>query len=537
MAFDSDSPASISNLLFSGTGVRHPQTILFPPLGDQLATNRLSLAASASSGLPVAFHVASGPAEIANVFSLFFSGSGVVSVVASQPGDVFWAPAPPISNVFSVSKAPAYVSLHGLDQTYDGSPKPVSASTQPDGLNVLIAYDGSPDAPILAGSFSVAASVAEALWEGSATGLLVVARANQSIDFPPIPDQFIADELLLSATADSGLAVQFSVDSGPASLLPGNRLSFSSTGPVAVAASQPGDSNWNPASPVARTFDVWGLFDLSVASAHGDPNPGAGIHSFLLGAVLTNSVAAPPPAGGTQLVCLGWSLANHDPSSGTSSVFSVAITNHAALTWLWATNFWLETDAGPHGSISPPSSWLPARLPAAISPIPNPYFHFLRWTNDASGSNSPLELFMDAPKSVRAFFAENLAAHDTPEWWLAQFGWTNHFDAAALADAEPDGFPTWQEFVADTDPANPLSFPSIAWIETLGTNPPLVQWSASSNRAYQIHWTDGGPDAAWSTQQLFLGASEWSDPNPSPSMRLYRIAPLRPAPESALPIR
>ena len=504
------------------------QTIDFPPIPDQWTTNSLGLAADATSGLAVEFSVESGPAQIAGLTNLTFTGTGQVAIAASQPGDGNWNPAPPVTNVFTVSKRPAAVTLHDLSQTYDGSARIVTASTEPPDLNVEITYDALPDAPTNAGSYAVTGTVNEAHWEGIATGLLAVAKADQTIDFPPIADPFLTNRVALSASAGSGLTVTFDVLLGPAQLTNENQLAFSSTGRVAVAASQPGDANWNPAASVTNEFEVWGLYELVIASAHGDASPPAGIHTYLLDTVLTNSIAVPAPAGGTQLVCTGWTLTTHDPASGNATNFTLTVTNHAELTWLWTTNFWLETEAAPHGSVQPDSSWQPAREPAVLSALPDPYYHFLHWTNSASGTNNPFALIMDRPKSARAVFAENLAIHDTPEWWLAEYGWTNDFDAAALADDEPDGFPAWQEYVADTDPTNALSYPRIDWIEAEGTNPPRILWPASSNRVYQIHWADGDPTAPWSTQQLFLGAAEWTDTNAPHPIRLYRIAPLRP---------
>jgi probable HAF family extracellular repeat protein len=507
---------------------RAEQTIDFPPIPDQWTTNSVGLAADATSGLAVEFTVESGPAQIADLTNLTFTGTGAVHIAAAQPGDANWNPAPPVTNLFTVSKMPATVTLHDLAQTYDGTARAATATTEPAGLTVELTYDGLPDAPTNAGTYAVTGIVNEAHWEGVATGLLTVAKANQSIDFPPIADPFITNVVTLSATAGSGLPVTFEVLMGPASITNEIQLAFSSTGRVAVAASQPGDANWNPAASVTNEFEVWGLYLLTVATAHGDSTPPAGLFTNLLGTVLTNSIAVPEPMGGTQLVCPGWTLTTHDPAEGTTTNFILTVTNHAALTWLWTTNFWLETEAAPHGSVQPDSSWQPAREPALLTATPDRYYHFLHWTNSASGTNNPFALIMDRPKSARAVFAENLAIHDTPEWWLAEYGWTNDFDAAALADDEPDGFPTWQEYVADTDPTNELSYPRIDWIEAEGTNPPRILWPASSNRVYQVHWADGDPTAPWSTQQLFLGAAEWTDTNAPRPVRLYRIAPLRP---------
>ncbi len=515
----------------NGTLVVAPtdQTIDFPAISDQWITNSVGLSATASSGLDVAFSSASGPAQLVDGTNLAFTGTGQVAVVASQTGDSNWNPAPDVTNVFVVSKMPASVFLHDLEQTYDGTARTVSATTEPAGLAVDITYDGNAWAPTNAGIYAVTGTLAEANWEGSTNGLLVVSPASQTIAFPPIADQFITNAVFLSALADSGLPVEFSVASGPAQIADPTNLAFTGTGQVAVVASQPGDANWNPAPNVTNLFAVWGLYTLTVVSSYGDADPPVGIQTNLLCTVLTNSVSVPEPIGDTQIVCSGWALSNHEPASGSSTNFTMVVTNNATLVWRWSTNYWLETAADPNGSVVPSNSWQPAGLPAAITAIPDPYYHFTHWTNSASGTNNPFALIMDVPKSVRAHFAENLAIHDTPEWWLAEHGWTNDFDAAALRDEEPDGFPTWQEFVADTDPKDPTSRPHIVSILAEETNYPVITWLASTGRVYQIHFADALLGSPWFTQQLFLGTGEWTDTNPPPpANRYYRIAPLRP---------
>jgi len=330
----------------------------------------------------------------------------------------------------------------------------------------------------------------------------------------------------LAATAESGLPVEYAVLYGPARLVDG-ALVFDSTGQVAVVASQAGNSNWHPAPDVTNVFGVWGLYVLSVVSAQGTPNPPAGICTNLLNTVLTPSIFVPAPDGGTQYVCVGWTLTGHEPGGGGGTNFEMTVTNDAILTWRWATNYWLETSAEAHGSVAPDSSWQPAGLPALIVATPAAYYHFAHWTNSASGTNNPFALIMDVPKSARAVFAENLADHDVPEWWLADHGWTNDFDAAAQLDFEPDGFATWQEYVADTDPRDTNSFLRITNV-VAGETDPVVFWPASTGRAYQVHFCDGMAESLWITQQLARGIGVWTDTNLPPARRLYRVAPLRP---------
>jgi hypothetical protein len=136
----------------------------------------------------------------------------------------------------------------------------------------------------------------------------------------------------------------------------------------------------------------------------------------------------------------------------------MTLTNHAELTWLWTTNYWLDTEAGEHGAVNLPDSWQPGGVSTQVTALPDSYYGLSEWTGDASGTNNPLDLLMDAPQTVQATFTALLATNATPQWWLAQHGWTNNFDAAATNDVDEDGRFTWQEYVADTDPTNAASF-------------------------------------------------------------------------------
>ena len=158
------------------------QTISFPAIGAQLATNALTLSATASSGLGVTFAVAGGPATISNGTALAFTGAGTVTIVASQAGNETWNAAPNATNVFAVSKATAGVTLGNLAQTYDGTPKSATATTVPVGLTVEFTYDGSATAPTAAGSYAVTGTVNDAKYAGEAVGTLTIAEILSPFD-------------------------------------------------------------------------------------------------------------------------------------------------------------------------------------------------------------------------------------------------------------------------------------------------------------------------------------------------------------------
>ena len=85
------------------------------------------------------------------------------------------------TDVFTIAKGSAAVTLTGLVQTYDGTPKNAGATTTPGGLTVNLTYDGSATAPIAAGSYAVTGTVADANYAGTATGTLAVAKAAATV--------------------------------------------------------------------------------------------------------------------------------------------------------------------------------------------------------------------------------------------------------------------------------------------------------------------------------------------------------------------
>ena len=207
------------------------QTIDFPALGGQIATNELELAATASSGLPVSFVLVQGPATLAGM-GLSFTGAGEVAVAAQQDGDANWCPAPGVTNVFAVDKAAAEVALNNLTQTYDGTARMASAATEPPSLAVEITYDGSPCAPTNAGSYAVTGTVADAIYQGSATGTMEIAQAPAEVTLNDLAQTYDGTARTVSATTEPpGLAVEITYDGS--SSAPTNAGTYAVTGAVA----------------------------------------------------------------------------------------------------------------------------------------------------------------------------------------------------------------------------------------------------------------------------------------------------------------
>ena len=83
------------------TAVKANQTITFAALGTQKTTNVVTLAASATSKLPVTYAIVSGPGSI-SAGQLKFQGVGTVRVSASQAGDANYLSATSVTNSVTV---------------------------------------------------------------------------------------------------------------------------------------------------------------------------------------------------------------------------------------------------------------------------------------------------------------------------------------------------------------------------------------------------------------------------------------------------
>ncbi len=151
-----------------------PQTLAFAPIPDQLTTASLPLVATGGeSGNPVTFVVTEGPAVITD-HVLTFTGAGSVTITASQAGGGFYLPAEDVSRTFNVTKAVAAVMFADRLHVDDGTPRPVSFTTEPADLPLALLYDDSATVPSLPGHYAVAASLDDPIYSGSGGSTLTI---------------------------------------------------------------------------------------------------------------------------------------------------------------------------------------------------------------------------------------------------------------------------------------------------------------------------------------------------------------------------
>lgn len=236
---------------------RAPQTVCFTLPASSAATDTVPLSATSTSGQTPSFGVSSGPGVILGN-SLFFTNQGTCVVMACVNGNENWRNACTTVTT-QVSRAIASVTLTNMTQSYGGTALEPLFDTDPDDLPVEIYYNGSTQAPVNAGPYSVAAVVTDPQWDGSVTGLFTIVKGEQFMFFehPGICALTNKPELLAGTT--QGLPATFTILEGAASIYTSNDsyyVSFSATGRVVISAANPGNENLLPTA-ATNTFYVY----------------------------------------------------------------------------------------------------------------------------------------------------------------------------------------------------------------------------------------------------------------------------------------
>jgi hypothetical protein len=241
------------------------QTISFAALSNKTyGDSAFTLSASASSGLDVSFTTQDDCYLGSDGVTLHLTNAGTCTVTASQPGNDDYNAASDVSRTFTIAKADQTIDFASLaDKTYGDADFGVSA-TASTGLPVSFGVSGQ--CSLIngqvhltgAGSCTVTASQAGNGNYNAAPDIsrtFSIAKTDQTIDFAALSDKTYGDaDFDVSATATSGLAVTFSA-SGNCQMVFG-KVDLTGAGTCTVTASQAGDSNYNAASDVSRTFSI-----------------------------------------------------------------------------------------------------------------------------------------------------------------------------------------------------------------------------------------------------------------------------------------
>ncbi|SET40455.1 fibronectin type III domain-containing protein [Stenotrophomonas indicatrix] len=181
-------------------------------------------------------------------------------------------------------------------------------------------------------TFRVTATNSIGTSEPSAASAPAIPKGDQTISFADPGAQAFGSNPTLTASTTSGLAATFtSSTTGVCSITGGGTLTFATTGICTIDAHQAGDSAWNPAPTVSRSFAVNAV--APDAPTIGAPTAGNGQVSLAFtapasngGSAITSYTATSAPGGftasgaGSPLVVTGL-------DNGTTYTFTVTATN------------------------------------------------------------------------------------------------------------------------------------------------------------------------------------------------------------------
>lgn len=237
----------------------------------------------------------------------------------------------------TVAAQAASVTLSNLSQTYTGSARAVTVTTQPLGLTTTVTYNGSTTAPTAVGSYAVVATINQTGYTGSATGTLVISGLSWSgYYFGSLSDggrwalkvNGDGTGVFLSYSANSHQAIWGNVTVGADGSFTGSAAQIASVDEVSVLGTTPTapsittQSDVVPNGQIATDGSVTGkLTGLSATlSGTADRSTGtaaSGYYYLTAGSSSSTSMAIVSPSGQTVVVTI--TSTTVDGASGTLS--------------------------------------------------------------------------------------------------------------------------------------------------------------------------------------------------------------------------
>lgn len=237
------------------------QTITFAALAPKnFGDADFSVSATATSNLAVTFAAGAGSSCTISGTTVHITGAGSCSVVASQLGDGNYNAAPSVTQSFAVTKATPVLAWANPSDINYGTALGAAQLNATASVPGTFAYTPAAGVVLGAGTaqpLSAAFTPTDAAnySGGTVTAAINVLQAAQTITFAAIPDHTFGDApFALGATVSSPLSVSYAA--AGACTVSGGTLTLTGAGSCTVTASQAGNTNYKPATDVARTFAI-----------------------------------------------------------------------------------------------------------------------------------------------------------------------------------------------------------------------------------------------------------------------------------------
>ena len=244
------------------------QTISFDAISDKTYGDaNFSLTANATSSLPISYEVVEGPITISNDV-VTISGAGMARITAAQGGNETYNAAEPLSQSFMINKADQIINITPIaDKLTTDSPFDILATVD---TGLMLTYQITGPATLINNRITLNGVVGTVEVNVSQAGnsdylptmktlifqVQEVPKTEQAIDFEIIMDKTYGDEdFRVRAISSSGLPVQMVVENEFITLESGI-VSILGAGNTSITASQDGDENYAPATPVTHQFTI-----------------------------------------------------------------------------------------------------------------------------------------------------------------------------------------------------------------------------------------------------------------------------------------
>jgi formylglycine-generating enzyme required for sulfatase activity len=397
----------------SFTVAKAEQTLTMASIANRgFSTQGFNPTAVSSSGLPVAFSVLSGPAQMV-AGGVQLTGVGTVVLRASQSGNDDYAAAVPVDRTFTVSKGDQTLSFDSVgSKTFNDSPVTLSAKSSV-GLPVTFRVISGPGTLsgtqlTFTGAGTLLLQVLQAGNENynsaAASQTVAVGKAGQTISFPAVANLGYSTNVIpLKATASSGLEVSYRVVQGGATVT-SSGLVLSAVGKVLVAADQTGNTNYLAAASVTNGFVVSRGEQVITFAPVGDQVLGSApvtlraTNSTGL-PVLFQLLDGPATLSGSVLTLLGEGTVTLRARQLGSPLYNAAQVDQTFVIRKLNTLTVTQVRGGFVSVDTIKDTYAPTET-VTLNVKVDPGFEFVGWTGALTGNQNPAQLVMSANRTV-----------------------------------------------------------------------------------------------------------------------------------------